>query len=253
MNDNGPVNKLMIEPEYEAVYNNWKANPTPQTRAALSAAVLPLIKQTLSASGADTENPVLLAKGRMMAVQSLKRYDPSKAKLGNFLYSQLLGLNRVLGKTNNIIQIPEAIVLDKKNLERAEKDLEDSLGRMPSTTELSDYTGLSEKRIAKLRQAALPMAMSQLKTDEGAPMSPSTHILGDTSKQNAWQEYVYDSLDDRKRAIMERLYGMHGFKQKSPAQIAKELKISTAAISQQRKKIDEALNSELQFNLFGND
>ena len=143
--------------------------------------------------------------------------------------------------------------MDKKNLERAEKDLEDSLGRVPSTTELSDYTGLSLKRIEKLRRANLPMATSQLVNSEGNPISPATRILGDTAKQDAWQEYVYDSLDDRKRAIMERLYGMHGFKQKSPAQIAKELKISTAAISQQRKKIDEALNSELQFNLFGNE
>ena len=63
----------LLEPEYTDVYNSWKSNPTPQTRAALSYSVLPLIKQTLSAAGADPENPVLLAKGRMIAIQMARK------------------------------------------------------------------------------------------------------------------------------------------------------------------------------------
>jgi len=217
----------------------------------MSHAVLPVIKQAIQAGGGDPSNPVLLAKGRMMAMQSLKRYDPYSAKLNNFLHSQLLGLQRAMGTANNIIQVPEGVVLDRKKIDKAEQELLDQLGRYPSTTELADYTGLSMKRIAKLRQANVPMASSQMKSPEGEQFSPGAHILGDTAREDAWQEYVYDSIDDRKKAIMERLYGMHGLPQQTPAEIAKALGISTAAISQQRKKIDDALNSELQFNLFG--
>lgn len=246
-----PNKKLMIEPEFLDAYDQWYRNPSAETRAAMAKAMLPVIKRAIQSSGGDPSNPVVLAKGRMMAMQALKRYDPYSAKLGNFMTSQLMGLNRAMGTANNIIQIPEAVVLDKKKLANAEEELVDQLGRFPSTTELADYTGLSVKRIAKLRQANVPMASSQFKSDTGESYAPSAHILGDTSRQGAWQEYVYDSLDDRKRAIMERLYGMHGFPQKTPIEIAKELRISTAAISQQRKKIDEALNSELQFSIFG--
>lgn len=244
-------NKLLIEPEYLDTFDAWYHNPSAETRAAMSHVLLPVIKQAIQAGGGDPSNPVLLAKGRMMAMQALKRYDPYSAKLKNFMYSQLMGLQRVMGTANNIIQVPEGVVLDRKKLDVAEKELQDQLGRYPSTAELADYTGLSVKRITKLRQANVPMASSQFKSREGEVYAPSAHIIGDTSRQDAWQEYVYDSVDDRKKAIMERLYGMHGLPQQTPAEIAKELGISTAAISQQRKKIDEALNSELQFNIFG--
>ena len=247
-----PNKQLLLEPEYLDVYDAWYNKPSAETRAAMAKALLPLIKRSVLSSGGDPNNPVVLAKGRMIAMQALKRYDPYSAKLGNFMTSQLMGLNRALGTQNNIISVPEAVVLDKKKLNAAEEELLDQLGRYPSTTELADYTGLSVKRIAKIRQANVPMASSQFKSPEGETFAPGAHILGDTSREDAWQEYVYDSLDDRKRSIMERLYGMHGLQQKTPIEIAKELGISTAAVSQQRKKIDDALNSELQFSIFGN-
>ena len=243
----------MLEPEYAVVYDKWKSKPSPETRAAMTTALMPVIKRMISSAGADPENPVMLAKGRMIAMQSLQGYDPLKAKLNNYMYSHLLGLNRAIGTANNIIQIPEAAVLDKKKITYAENELQDKLGRFPSTTEVADYTGLSIKRIEKLRSADVPIAASQLKSETGEIFNPAAKILGDTRRQDAWAEYVYDSLDDRKRAIMERLYGMHGLKQQTPSEIAKALKISTAAISQQRKKIDEALNSENQFGIFGNE
>ena len=243
----------MLEPEYVDAYNMWKTKPSPETRAAMTKVLMPVIKRMISSAGADPENPVMLAKGRMIAMQSLQGYNPDKAKLNNFMYSHLMGLNRAIGTANNIIQIPEAAVLDKKKISYAENELQDQLGRFPSTTEVADYTGLSIKRIEKLRQADVPIASSQLKSDTGEIFNPAAHILGDTRRQDAWAEYVYDSLDDRKRAIMERLYGMHGLKQQTPTQIAKALNISTSAVSQQRKKIDEALNSEDQFGIFGNE
>lgn len=243
----------MLEPEYEDAYNMWKTKPSPTTRAAMTKALMPVIKRMISSAGADPENPVMLAKGRMIAMQSLQGYNPEKAKLNNFMYSHLMGLNRAIGTANNIIQIPEAAVLDKKKITYAENELQDQLGRFPSTTEVADYTGLSIRRIEKLRQADVPIASSQLKSETGEIFNPAARILGDTKRQDAWAEYVYDSLDDRKRAIMERLYGMHGLKQQTPTQIAKALNISTSAVSQQRKKIDEALNSEDQFGIFGNE
>ena len=246
------MTSMMLEPEYLEPYNAWKTNSTPETRAALSQVMMPAIKHMVSATGGDPEDPIMLSKARMVAMLSLKNYNPEKAKLNNYLYSHLMGLNRVVGRANNIIQIPEAAVLDKKKIDTAEAELVDKLGRYPSTTEIADYTGLSVKRITKLRETALPIASSQLVSDTGEQFNPSAKIIGDTSQQDAWQEYVYDSLDDRKRSIMERLYGMHGFKQQTPKEVANALKISTAAISQQRKKIDEALNSDYQFNLFGN-
>ena len=79
----------------------------------------------------------------------------------------------------------------------------------------------------------------------------SSSIVGENRGESAWNEFVYDSLSDRQRSVMERLYGMHGYKPQSPEQVSKALKISRAAVSQHKKAIDQELNSDSRYTLFG--
>lgn len=245
--------KNYIEADYANDYAQWCKTPTAQSRAAMAHKMLPVIKQSIRAAGGDPNNPVLLAKGKMMAVQSLKNYDPYKSPLNNYLYSHMLGMNRVIGTDNNIIQIPETIVMERNNLSKIEQELTDKLGRFPSTTELADKTGLSVKRIAKLRTAHVPVSEAQVDAVFGDSGMPSAHVLGNDTRYNTWMEYVYDSLDDRKKSVMERLYGLHGYKKQSATDVAKQLKVSSAAISQHRKAIDKMLDSDYRWKLFGDD
>jgi DNA-directed RNA polymerase specialized sigma subunit len=75
--------------------------------------------------------------------------------------------------------------------------------------------------------------------------------LGVDKAEEAWQEYVYDALPARSQAVMENLYGMHGLAPLKAQDIAKKLKISNAAVSQHKKKIDQMLNDDSRYNLFG--
>lgn len=240
-----------VEQAYEQLYQDYIHSKSTHAKVALIKALEPIIQQSVLAAGGDTSNPVTMAKARMMALAGLKSYDPSKSTIKNFMYSHLRGLNRALGTANNIIQTPETVILDKNKIIRAENELFDELGRFPSTSEVANRTGLSIKRIAKLRGADVPVTEGQVNLVLGEQNSPETHRLGDTTKDDAWMEYVYDAVDDRQKAIMENLYGLHGNKPISAVEIAKKLKITPAAVSQQRKKIDEFLNGDNQEVLFG--
>ena len=240
-----------IEPAYAKLYNAYKFSKAVEARVALIKALNPIIQQSVIAAGGDPNNPVIMAKARMMALAGLKSYDPDKSTMKNFLYSHLRGLNRAIGTANNIIQTPETVVLDKNKIKRAEEDLFDELGRFPNTTEIANKTGLSVKRITKLRKADMPITEGQVNMVLGENNNPEVHRLGDETKDDAWMEYVYDSVDDRQKAIMENLYGMHGNEPISAAAVAKKLKITPAAVSQQRKKIDEFINSESKSEVFG--
>lgn len=242
---------LLIEKDYAPLYDAYMQAKIEANRIALMHAIDPIIQQSVIAAGGDTSNPVTMAKARMMALAGLKSYDPNKATLKNFMYSHLRGLNRALGTANNIIQTPETVILDRNKIARAEQDLFDELGRFPNTNEVADATGLSVKRIAKLRKANVPVTEGQVDATLGEANDPNAHRLGDTTKDDAWMEYVYDSVDDRQKAIMENLYGMHGNDPIPAKDVAKKLKITAAAVSQQRKKIDEFLNSESKEEIFG--
>lgn len=237
-------------------FANWRNRPTPETAKALIDSVQNYITHAIAASGGDASNPVLRAKANMMAMQCMPRFNPDKSTLQNFLYANLRGLHRVIGGDNNIIQIPESVVLGRKLINEAETELKDRLGRAPSTYEIADYTGLPVRRITKLLSVNLPIAEGTINASEAeesgtGTKSISSHIIGSNRGENAWNEYVYDSLTDRQRSVMERLYGMHGYKPQTPEQLSKDLKISRAAISQHKKAIDKMLNSDDRYSLFG--
>lgn len=234
----------LLEAIYTEDFNNYLQHHDVDSRAKLMKVLNPIIQQSVIAAGGDPSNPVTMAKAKMMVLSGLKSYDPEKSTLKNFLYSHLRGLNRALGTANNIIQTPETVVLDKNKIARAELELFDKLGRFPNTDEVADYTGLSVKRITKLRKADLPISEGQVQVVLGENGAPDTHRLGDTTADDSWMEYVYDAIDNRQKAIMENLYGMHGHDAISAQDVAKKLKITPAAVSQQRKKIDNIINSE---------
>lgn len=239
-----------LEDKYNAQYLAWQAAKTPVNRRALIHALLPVIQQSVIAAGGQPTDAALMAKAKLLALNGLDRYDPEKAALANYMYSHLRGLNRIMGSDKNIIQTPESVILDRQRMQRTENELFDELGRFPSTAEIANKSGLSLKRIAKIRRANVPVTEQQVTTAFGESGAPSVQVLGQDTQQDAWREYVYDSVSDRQKSVMERIYGMHGFEPKSANDVAKELKISPAAVSQQRKKVDELLNSELQSNLF---
>lgn len=234
----------LLEAIYKEDFDNYLQYHDMTSRAKLMKVLNPIIQQSVIAAGGDPSNPVTMAKAKMMVLAGLKSYDPEKSTLKNFLYSHLRGLNRALGTANNIIQTPETVVLDKNKIARAELELFDKLGRFPNTDEVADYTGLSVKRIAKLRKADLPVSEGQVQVVLGENGAPNAHRLGDTTADDSWMEYVYDAVDNRQKAIMENLYGMHGHEAISAQDVAKKLKITPAAVSQQRKKIDNIINSE---------
>lgn len=237
------------------LFTKWKEDPNPSTAQSLINSLQKYITHAIAAAGGDASNPVIRAKANMMTMQCMSRYNPKTASLQNFIYSQLRGLHRVLGTENNIIQMPESVVLGRKLINEADRELTDSLGRAPSAYEIADYTGLPIKRIKKLLEVNLPIAEGTVNaaTEDGmeGTRTMSSSIIGENKSQDAWNEYVYDSLSDRQRSVMERLYGMHGYKPQSPEQVSKALKISRAAVSQHKKAIDKELNSDSRYTLFG--
>lgn len=242
---------ILLEPQFKEDFDNYITYHDVTSRAKLMKVLNPIIQQSVIAAGGDPSNPVTMAKAKMMVLAGLKSYDPTKSTLKNFLYSHLRGLNRSLGAANNIIQTPETVILDRNKIARAELELFDKLGRFPNTNEVADYTGLSVKRIEKLRKADIPLTEGQVSSVLGEGNVPDSKRLGDTTKDDSWLEYVYDSVDNRQKAIMERLYGMHGNPVMAAQDIAKKLRITPAAVSQQRKKIDSFINSEDKKVIFG--
>lgn len=240
----------MLEKSYHAPFTAWKATPTPATSGAMLRAVDPVIRSALTTyGGASSKSPTLHSKARLMALQSLSSYDPSRAKLQTFLMGQLQGLRRASSREERILSVPEQVLLDRQHVYDAGKFLEDDLGREPTTSELADRLGLSAKRIQYIQNYKPATAEGTIvsKSEEGGAEPWAPAVESDSSV--SWREFVYHSLDPTDQLILEYTLGMHGRKVTSNQELSKKLRLSPGAVSQRKAKIQNKLDQRYEMSV----
>ena len=234
----------LLEPNYQEVYTNWQREPSPAHTGALLKTVQPVINSAMRTyAGPSARSANVKSRAKLLTIDAMKSYDPARGPLKPHLMSRLQRLRRVAAQQRQIIQVPEQVALDQMRSDAAGKELEDKLGRPASDQELADFTGLSVKRLQYIRDSSRPLAESTITRmgDEGAgSYDPRVQKL--TTSHNAWLELVYDDLDPTNQYIMERALGMHGHPAAKPSALAKQLKVSPAAISHRMAQIQTKID-----------
>ena len=250
----GSYDGSMLEKEFEEPYSLWQKDPNPANTQTLLKAVDPVVQSAMRTfTGNDLNSPTLRSKAKLLVLDSLPRYDPKRAKLRTHLMINLQSLQRATAEERQIIEVPERVRLDQHRLNAATNELTDRLGREPADSELSDYTGLSLKRIMHIRKAKGSIAEGQTRfvNDEGEESSGSPAVIN-RDKNEIWLRFIYADLDPKDQFIMEHVIGLHGKPILPKGEIAKRLGISSGAISQRAAKIQQLIDSreELAGNLF---
>jgi DNA-directed RNA polymerase specialized sigma subunit len=145
------------------------------------------------------------------------------------------------------------VAQDGYYLAQAGKDLQSELGREPTDSELADKTGLSFKRMHKVRQYHAPVSEGQI-VDPETGMSGYSGAINNPWQQkrhSAWTQMVYDDLDPYHQQVMEHTLGMNGRRVASNADLAKKLGKSPGAISQAKARIQTFLDQGEELSPFG--
>lgn len=243
--------KMLLEPDYAEPYANWMQQPSKENTAALLKAIDPVLSTATRAYGGPSATSVnLRSRAKQLALEAMSSYDPSKGPLRSHLLSRLQRLRRVAAQQRQIIRVPEQVSLDQMSLDSAAKEFEEQSGQPPSDEELADFTGLSLRRIQYVRKGMRPVAESTItrsSEDGSGGYDPTVQSLGESA--NPWTEYVYTDLDPTNQFIMERALGLHGHEQMKPGDIAKQLKLSPAAISHRMAHIQQKLDMREQLGM----
>jgi len=245
-----------LEEELTEPYQAWQTQPGPATGGNLLRALTPTIDSAVRNFGGKSAGPLLRSKARRIVLDSLPRYQPSSGPLRTFLTSQLQGLRRAAAEGASIISVPEQIRLERHHLFEATESLHDELGREPDDTEIADRTGLSFKRLAKIRGASPALVEGALRSPgesgEMEQFQPATSMPGAQGalSDDAWTRFVYLSLEDPKdRFILEHSLGLNGKPLLDNRAIAVKLRVTPSAVSQRRVKIQRALNSRSELGV----
>jgi DNA-directed RNA polymerase specialized sigma subunit len=232
--------------DFGALHDEWMKNPTPQQNTKVLSAVQPVIDTAVSSYVGPSPTPAIKARAKLMALKALKTFDPRLGNVKTHLLSQMQSLRRLAAQEQNIIAIPEQVGLDFQKLTEAENELRDKISRDPSDDEIADFTGLSERRIKKIREFHKPIAEGSTVIETADDYADSggvaSKIPGQMNEYDAWAEFVYGDLTPTNKLIMDMALGQHGRRKASVQEIARKLNITPGAVSQRAAKIQEMLD-----------
>lgn len=235
-----PEEDLAIEKQFRSVFFEWKKNPNSQNTENLLKAIHPIIESGVKSFSMGTFSPTIYSKAKLIALESLKKYDPQRIPLKNYLLFQLRGLQRLAAKEQQIIGLPVRVALEVHRMNQAIEEFVNEFGREPTTQELADRLGISVKKIAKLRKAQPgisegSISMLTSKDDEESVTAPA---IQQRTKQFAL-ETIYQQSDPRLQTIIENFYGLYGKEPMSLRKLANQLRMP---VDELQKRIDYVEN-----------
>lgn len=240
-------------PDFDTLYPQWQQSQTPDLNTKLLGTVQPIIDTAVSSYAGSNASPTIKNRARLMALKALQTYDPKRGNIKTHLLSQLQSLRRLSAKEQNIISIPEQVGLDFQRLSSAENELRDALSRDPTDDEIADATGLSTRRIKKIRMFNQPVAEGmtalQAGTSEDAANTDVASVLPNYTKHtDAWMDFVYGDLSPTDKLIMDMTLGRNGRRRASTQDIARRLNVSPGAVSQRAAKIQSMIDARYDHN-----
>jgi DNA-directed RNA polymerase specialized sigma subunit len=235
-----------VADDFATTHQMWQKNQTPEMNTKMLEKIQPTIDTAISSYVGQNPSVTMQTRAKLMALKALNNFDPARGNVRTHLLSQMQSLRRMAAQEQNIIGIPEQAGLDYQKLTEAERDLQDRLSRDPSDDEIANATGLSTRRIGKIRSFHQPLAEGSTILETGDDYTDSgdiaSKIPGQTSAHDAWSNFVYGDLSPTNKLIMDMSLGRNGRRKTSVQEIARKLNITPGAVSQRAAKIQEMLN-----------
>lgn len=218
----------------DSAYEEWRANPTPETMKAVLDDLDPTINSEVQRFSGP--KPLLRSRARALAVKAVRSYDPaSGAKLRSWVVTQLQPLSRY-NNSLKPVYVPEDAARKSYAISKAREAFVDEHGRDPTDEELADEVGVSVARLRKVQKMTPAVVNEPQATGEEDATAPDYAIYRDNPVQAATAA-VYDGLDARDRRIFDMRTGSHGQKLVQGQDIASLLKVSPAFVTQRANAI----------------
>jgi RNA polymerase primary sigma factor len=238
-----------LEDEYRPAYESWQQNQTPEGNAAMLQAIDPIVQKGIQLYGG--ESPLSASRGRLLALDAVRKYDPKRSRLQSHLLNQMQSLRRVAQQQHNVMRVPERVLLESQRLRNYQQEMSDEMGREPSDAELADRLGVNTERLAKIRRYQPGMSSGQVEELDPLSGGLAGRIPGTRDESSdLWVRVVYQDLNPMDQKVLEFSLGLNGQPKLSNQEIAKRLGRSPGAISQRKIRIQKLLDQEQTLSPF---
>jgi DNA-directed RNA polymerase specialized sigma subunit len=239
-----PESKDRLESKYKDVYQRWKDDANQDNTDAMLQAITPVVRTAVYGMGGTGDRNYLEMQGKILAMRSLKNYDSQKSSIDTYLTQNLQSLRRKSRQQMNILGTPDRLLTLQGRIGETESELEESLGRMPTTRELADKLGVSLKQIERARALQYAPNSGSFGNEGAEGESYSSPAVERRLPDVYRHEYVMSALHDDpiSQVIYEMDNSLHGRQPMGIVEMAKQLKVSPSYISRSRNRLSELAN-----------
>lgn len=211
-------------------WKKWKKDPSPQNLDNIMHQLNPLIQSEVNRWQGVLSPTTLKAKAKLLTVHALHTFNDKKnVPLSVHTMNNLKKLSRTTYSFQNVARIPEHRTLKISSFNRAENELTENLGRIPSTAEVADRLGWRETEIIRMRKDL----RKELVGSE--PISPNAIDEQDSSERQL--SFIYHTLNPEEQSLMEVTTGYNGQKVLQNNDIQKKFGWTPNQLSYKKKKL----------------
>lgn len=225
------------------LWKAWKdSGHKPEHLSPLLKSLDPLIQKKVNSYRNRVEIPTsaLEFRARELAVDALKKYDPSKAQMNTYLTTKLKPMDRFVKTHQNMARIPENVARHIGTYNATKAELRDRLGHDPDDVALAEHSGLSMKMVKQLNKS-LRKGLVDTGLGEDLSHTPNSY---DVDMEVA--HLIIPQLTPEERLVHQYSMGLNGNPQLKPGEIAKKLKMDNTKVAKLRSSIFKKMQPYLE-------
>lgn len=221
-------------------WESWKKSPTKDNLYEILHDLDPIIMKRVNMfNTAEIPKEALTTKAKILTIEALDNYDPSKSALNTHTYNYLRKLSRYVGENQNVGKIPENRIRQITVYKSAVNELSDELDREPSFQELSEKLKWPVEEIHRMDAELRNTTASSI--FEGDIISSALS----SDRTSRVIRNIYYELSPEEARVYEYLMGAKGKQQLSETEIAKKLGMSIPKVSRIKHKIHKKIEQYL--------
>ena len=218
------------------LWRKWMADRTNATLKPLLTSLKPIIDTHATKMTGNLPKSAIRAQMTQLVIDNLPNYNPEKSQLNTFLYNTAgMKLHRYVYEHQNLGTIPEPRIIQIGTYKKVRTNMEDELGRPPTSAELADELKWGKKQVELLEKEMrkdLVQDFSFINISEDNRSDIDENLL-----------LLHSELFGQDKQVMEYLYGLEGKPSLTNSEISSKLGISQRMVTQIKNKIASRLKA----------